>query len=65
MHGSWSYVNVLPRLNGVSLQSNMSPNMMQNRKESVTIKGKAWNYFRLPVVVYDTETWALKAHMGL
>ena len=39
---------------------------MKNRKAGMNVKRKVHNEYMLPVMVYDSETWALKkAHMEL
>ena len=41
-------------------------NIMKSRKASMKIKRKVQNEYVLPVMVYGSETWALKkAHMEL
>ena len=35
-------------------------NIMKSRKTSMNIKRKVHNEYRLPVMVYGSETWALK-----
>ena len=41
-------------------------NIMKSRKTSVNTKSKVHNEYVLPVMVYGSETWALKkAHMEL
>ena len=41
-------------------------NIMKNRKTSMNVKRNVHNEYVLPVIVYGSETWALKkAHMEL
>ena len=40
-------------------------NIMKSRKAHMKIKRKIHNEYVLPVMVYGSETWALKAHMEL